>query len=337
MIQYFHIKENSQVPKYKQLADSIIAHISSGKVGIDTKLPSVKALSSELSLSRETVFKGLNLVSEKGIITSKNRKGYYVTKTNTNIDFRVFFMLDKITSFKEKIYDGLRFNLEKNSEVDIFFHHSNKKVFKSIIIENLNSYTHFVISTFFKEDITDVLNLIPENKLIIIDKYEPNIKKAHSQIFQDFSQDIYNSLCSAHSIISKYSELCLVAPKSAPHRTYVLKGFNQYSNKNKTKCSVIEFAKRNTLKSDTAYLLIGIKNDDLVEIIKFCKENNYTLGNEVGVISYNDTQLKEVLEGGITVISTDFKQMGRRVAAVIKNNEKVIEANSSKLILRKSL
>jgi DNA-binding LacI/PurR family transcriptional regulator len=46
----------------------------------------------------------------------------------------------------------------------------------------------------------------------------------------------------------------------------------------------------------------------------------YTLGKDIGIISYNDTPLKELL--GITVISTDFNIMGETAASMILNNEK---------------
>ncbi len=74
-----------------------------------------------------------------------------------------------------------------------------------------------------------------------------------------------------------------------------------------------------------------------MKIIKFCRKNNYTLGDEIGVISYNETQLKEILEGGITVISTDFFKMGQRTAEIINNNETIIEVNPSEIIVRNSI
>ena len=47
--------------------------------------------------------------------------------------------------------------------------------------------------------------------------------------------------------------------------------------------------------------------------------------------------LKEIVEGGITTISTDFKKMGNRLAQMIINNEKLKIENPNALILRESL
>lgn len=337
MLKDIKIDNNSDIPKYKQLADAIIQYIDFDKPNLNEKLPSVHNFAKELDVSRETVFRALNIVSEKGIIKSTNRKGYFIQKTNIQIDYRVFFMLDKMTSFKEEIYDTLRKELGGKSEIEIYFHHNNKKVFKSLIEQNINSYSHFVISTFFDEDVSEILNLIPEGKLIIIDQKEPNIKIKHSQIFQDFENDIYEMLSEAQERISVYNRICLVAPSTAPHRNAILKGFDKFCKEKDTTNFVLEHNKLQTVQNGVVYILIGFKNDDLVKIIKYCREQNYQLGKEIGVISYNETQLKEILEGGITVISTDFKQMGTRVAQVIKNNEQVIERNPSRIIVRNSL
>ena len=49
-----------------------------------------------------------------------------------------------------------------------------------------------------------------------------------------------------------------------------------------------------------------------MNLINQIRINEYTLGKEIGVISYNETPLKDLL--GITVISTDFNQMGATAA-----------------------
>ena len=67
-------------------------------------------------------------------------------------------------------------------------------------------------------------------------------------------------------------------------------------------------------------LFITIEENDLVNLINQIREYEFELGQDVGVISYNDTPLKALL--GITVISTDFKMMGELAAHMILNKEK---------------
>ena len=67
------------------------------------------------------------------------------------------------------------------------------------------------------------------------------------------------------------------------------------------------------------------------------KNQNFILGQDIGIISYNDTLLKEIVEGGITTISTDFNEMGKRLAEMILNKEQVKIENPNKLIIRNSI
>ena len=55
-------------------------------------------------------------------------------------------------------------------------------------------------------------------------------------------------------------------------------------------------------------LSITIKEFDLVNLVKQIRDDEFVMGKDICIISYNDTPLKELL--GITVITTDFNVMG---------------------------
>jgi len=59
-----------------------------------------------------------------------------------------------------------------------------------------------------------------------------------------------------------------------------------------------------------------------VNLIKNCRAAKLKLGKDVGIISYNDTPLKEILSDGISVISTDHARMGETAARLILDNKK---------------
>ena len=84
-------------------------------------------------------------------------------------------------------------------------------------------------------------------------------------------------------------------------------------------------------------LYVVLDDQNLIRIIKKIKENKFVLAKDIGIISFNDTILKEVVEDGITTISTDFNVMGERLAQMILNNEQIRIENTSSLILRKSI
>ncbi|MGF1558692.1 MAG: GntR family transcriptional regulator [Flavobacteriaceae bacterium] len=340
MIEKIKIDKTDKTPKYLQLAQSISTLIDFGILKINDQIPSVQRLAEHLNLSRETVFKALGMLSEKGILIPVKRKGYFIQKSNITIDNRVLLMLDKMTPFKEEIYNALRNTLSDKSEVEIFLHHGNNQLFKSIIQENINNFNYFVISTFLDQSDSEaiaILNSIPNGKLILIDKFEKEVKKTQSQIYQDFESNIFESLMEIKEILLKYKEIILVAPEIAPHRFPVIEGFKNFCEQNLFNFSIIEKENIDTIQTNTLYLLTGAKEDNLVKIIKFCRNKGYSLGKEIGIISYNETQMKEILEGGITVISTNFYQMGVKAAQLIINRTFAIEANPSRIIVRNSI
>ena len=62
------------------------------------------------------------------------------------------------------------------------------------------------------------------------------------------------------------------------------------------------------------------------------------IGADVGVISYNDSLLKQVIGGGISTLSTDFARMGAEAARCISEQRThTALVNPSKLTIRTSL
>ena len=84
-------------------------------------------------------------------------------------------------------------------------------------------------------------------------------------------------------------------------------------------------------------MFILVNDRDLVDVLKQAEKQEFTPGKEFGIISYNDTPLKEILAGGITTLSTDFKLMGKTMASLISRKGIETIDNSWILNIRKSL
>lgn len=78
---YIEVNNDSIVPKYIQIVDSITESISQNALKQGDILPSVRALCKEYSLSQDTVVKAYNELKKRGIIKSITSKGYYVTSS----------------------------------------------------------------------------------------------------------------------------------------------------------------------------------------------------------------------------------------------------------------
>ena len=75
----FILNNNDPVSLYKQLYNQIREHIISGKLPADSRLPSVRNMAVELSVSRNTVEGAYQELCTEGYIHSKSRSGYFVS------------------------------------------------------------------------------------------------------------------------------------------------------------------------------------------------------------------------------------------------------------------
>jgi DNA-binding transcriptional regulator YhcF (GntR family) len=323
--------------KYMHLADRIVGQIKSGALNINDQIPSVNQLSVDFNMSKSTVLMGLNHLSEKGIIESVYRKGYFVRKSQIDHDYRIFFLMDTLTVFKEELYQAFYNQLKDRADIDVFFHNYNYWMFERLIKENLHYYTHFVIISILEEDVSSIINQIPPEKRIILDYNEEGLTGNYSAVYQDFEGDLYSALRDVKERIEKYKRLVLVLPDRVFYGHLVKAGFQKFCEEFNQPNTIINKIRDEDFAAGDVYITLNRYDIDDVNIIKLIHKRKLKLGKDVGLISYNDLYMKEVLEGGLTVISTDFRRMGEEGARLILEGRIAKIRNPSKLIIRNSL
>ena len=85
------------------------------------------------------------------------------------------------------------------------------------------------------------------------------------------------------------------------------------------------------------HVYIALDDSSLISIIKKVKEKKFKIKRDIGIISFNESPLKEIIEGGITTISTNFSMMWKKLAAMIESNNRTLIENEIKLISRNSI
>jgi len=327
---FISIDENSRIPKYRQIVDSIIYNISIGNLAMEEKIPSINNFSEEFYLSRDTVEKAYNILKERKIITSIRGKGNYVSRTKLLSKKNILFLVNKLSSYKLAIFNSFINAFGTSAHIDLHIYHCEESLFLNLLEKYKSAYDFYVIMPHFKtEDLKHVsftesainaVKKIPKEKLIILDNAKFSIEGTHNEIFQDFENDIYNALKEGFTKISKYKKVILIYPDKAiyPYPRRILNGFRKFCIEKEMNFEILDEVYDDMIlkKGD---LFITIEESDLVNLVKQIKDEEFILGKEIGIISYNDTPLKDLL--GITVISTDFKIMGEMAAQMIINNK----------------
>lgn len=187
------INTNSSTSLYMQIYTYIKNEIVSGNIQSGAKLPSIRALSEDMNISKNTIDGAYQQLLAEGYIKSKNRSGFFVQ----NIDKELF---KKLEQYKSSIQN----NPEKSQEI-INYDFSNGQV-------DLDSFPF----TTFRRIISKCI-LPTEKDLLLYGEHKGDIG-LRTQI----AKYIYQSrgvVCSPHQILigagtqQSLSMLCLILSK----------------------------------------------------------------------------------------------------------------------------
>jgi DNA-binding transcriptional regulator YhcF (GntR family) len=327
------IDPKSSQPKYRQIIDSVINAIDRKALKKGDKVPSINQICADFNLSRDTVMVAFNELKAKGIVHSQPGKGYYISTTEIQHEEKVFVLFDELNAFKEDLYNALIDSLKGKANVEVYFHYFNYKVFKQLITDSIGHYTSYVIMPAAFDNTSHLLAKLPANKVFILDRLKPDLKR-YPGIYQDFELDFYEALQDGLPYLKKYRKLFFVNPGGKEPQERV-NGFIKVCAEHQVNGTVLKSLHGLRPSLYEAYFLISDR--DLVELVKTAKRYKYKLGKKFGIVSFNDTMLKEVVAGGITTISTDFNEMGKSLAEMVLHKRKGHIKNPSRLIIRNSL
>ena len=315
---FIHIDEYSATPKYLQLSNAIIKAVEEGKLEKESLLPSINELSYMLDISRDTAEKGYKYLKKIGVISSVPGKGYYISSTDVKRKLKVFLLFNKLSSHKKIVYDAFIAALGDDVAVDFYIYNNDFTLFKRFLTNKKEDYSHYVIIPHFiegEEYARDLINTIPKDKLILLDKKIPGIDGDYAAAYEDFEKNIYDALEQARSHLGKYHTLKIIFPKRSYFPKEILEGFHRFSQQYAFSHKVVSNIVDEPIQPGEVF--ISLMEDDLVVLVERIIELKYKVGEEVGVISYNETPLKKIILNGITTISTDFRFMGTAAAHLI--------------------
>ena len=245
-----------------------------------------------------------------------------------------------------RLYNSFVNNIGLNAHISLHIYHCDESLFLNLINKHLGGYDYYVVMSHFKDDqmryvestpkVIEAINRIPKNKLILLDNQFSQVKGEYINIYQDFKLDIYDSLNKGIDKLSKYKKLILVYPSKSvyPYPKDIIFGFKKFCVEHFFNFEVIDEIYED-MEFHTPECFILIEEMDLVYLVKQTREKKLKLGKDIGIISYNKTPLKDLLD--ITVMCTDFKKMGKDVVELILQNKKEKFKNNFTFTDRNSL
>jgi DNA-binding transcriptional regulator YhcF (GntR family) len=333
----FRIDGRRKEPKSKQIINSVTEAVKKEILQIGERLPSLNNVSFELDVSKDTVQRAYIGLCERGIIESVPGKGFYVKSKPSDTALKILLVFNKLTAYKKTIYNAFVRTMNTQASIDFHVHDYDPQRFENIIKTHLDRFDYYVIMPFFyhyDKKIVDLFKLIPKDKLVLVNKDVQFLDYNYPVIYEDFENDICEALLPVLNEIRTYNRIVLVYPLDPTSNREIISGFEKFCRINQLLHEVHIGMSDINLEEKDLYIIMD--DDDLAEFIKICKDKNFRIGTDIGIISYNETVLKEVLMEGITVISTDFNYMGEELARMILASETKKIKNPFRMIRRKS-
>lgn len=330
---YLTLDRKSSLTKKKQIINSIEQAIITKKIKKGDKLPSINSLKIRLSISRDTVLDAYGDLKRRGIIISVAGKGYYLKNEKITVQKRIFLLFDEINLFKENLYNSFINNLKHEFEVDTYFHHFNFDFFRNMILNNVGNYSHYVIMPANFKKTKDILAHIEADRVFLLDQL-PNGMKNYAAVYQNFEMGVNKNLVLLNDKIINYKKIILIYDfKKQPEA--ILRGFTRYCKEYDKPFKILH--SKDDINIRKNYVYMTLDDSSLISIIKQVKEKKFKIKRDIGIISFNESPLKEIIEGGITTISTNFSMMGKKLALMIESNNRTSIENEIKLISRNSI
>jgi DNA-binding transcriptional regulator YhcF (GntR family) len=330
------INEFSATPKYQQVVNSVITSIRKDNLKVGDMLPSINEVSFEFDVSRLTVEKGYNELRKMGIVQAIQGKGYFIASTSIKQNLRILLLFNKLSTHKKTIYDAFVKNLPQEATIDFYVYNNDYTLFKRLLDHPKENYTHYVIIPHFSENEQKALQLIdelPKEKLILVGKKPNGVCGEYRAVYENFEKDIYQALTHALIALRKYHTLKIIFPENSYSASEIVKGFVSFCQDHAFQSKIV----RSDEFIGEGELYITLTEEDLVQILEKVIALEWTLGKQIGLISYNETPLKKFIMNGITTISTDFECMGATAANLVLSSSQAQIENPFYLTLRASV
>ncbi len=108
------VNQQSKIPIFKQLIESIKLMIASGELGKGEQLPSVRELAVSLSLNPNTVMKSYKELEREGFVKTKMGKGVFVNENLSDLEINRLKKKILFQKIDEMVETAKMLNIDKN-------------------------------------------------------------------------------------------------------------------------------------------------------------------------------------------------------------------------------
>ena len=319
----FHIDTSGKDPIYKQLVSQVERGVREGRLPVGELLPSMNELAAQMDISRETVKKAYGILVDKGLIVPKQGKGFFAADPESGGRPHVLFLIDKFSVYKQILFNAFAERLGEKAEVTIVNHNQSLDLLEYYLDNNLDQYDYYVLTPHFpldkdsQERAVRQLMRIPNRKLIMLDRLQPGYPGNFGAVYQDFENDIYAGLMQGLALGARIKRLRVITLPSSLYGQEIRKGVSRFAAEQQIPLEFLTAAPDDIRPEDTFLVLNSQLDAGLVVLARKIREARLEIGRQVHIVSYNEFDMNELVLGGLTTVSADFREMGKLAAEMI--------------------
>lgn len=318
------INAGSDVPAYRQFVDAVVRNVENGTYSAGLRMPSLNEMAGILGISKETVYKAYSSLCSIGVLSSSRGRGYFVSdRENGTTSVLILLselnpnMMTIVMSFMQKVGDRVK--------VTIKFHNQDPDIFKNYVNVEFGRYDYYVVFPHFdpdrlsQEQITAILNGIPPERLIVMDRYLPGLGKSTGASYQYIFGDVCDCL-GDQGVLSdfrRYNRLKSLPVYTSLYGKEVNEALRLFCGRNHIPYEEVRRQDLKVFRGDVFFIYgcsLGYEVEALAETIKAA---DMVVGKDVGIICFDDFQVNGIVLGGLTTLSTDYVEMGENAADMI--------------------
>ncbi|MCY7350372.1 MAG: GntR family transcriptional regulator [Cytophagaceae bacterium] len=330
------IDDNIRMPKFMQVVNGILMNIETGLFKPGDRLPSINETSVDCYLARATVEKAYTSLLKSGHLTSLYRKGFFVAERQ-GIK-RVLFLVSKLNQSNRAIFNSISERLGKAYKVDIYTYEYRRDYLCEILEKQAGNYQHFVLMPHYfgeSDAIKASLQKIPNKRIIILDESGSLSSPTCSSVQFGCGVQFQRLLDQNARLFTKYQRLTFVATDQEYIHADWYKAVLNFSAQYNIDCQIVDEFSEAPVEKGMAYILFD--DQDLLTCVKETTRRQLRLGTDVGLVAFNDDGYKELLAGGISVITIDVPALARLTTELIIDQQKRQAYIPMKFIRRASL
>ncbi|ERJ61327.1 GntR family transcriptional regulator [Sphingobacterium paucimobilis] len=321
------VNHSSKTPLYKQVVQEIKELITKKVWKEGHLLPSMNQLCESLQVSKETVKKAYSILRADGFIDAAHGKGFFVKKIKKQA-LKVLVLFDVLSFYKKELFESFSEHMDSNTEFTIRLFNQEIDLFEKFILENLGQFDYYVITPHLpltpkiQARVISILKKIPNRQLVLLDRDLDGLPGNFISIYQDFENDVYEGLQQATEAISRYPKLNIFTMKGSLYGKLLHKGIQHYCEEQKINHAFFDQKIPDKLTAGESYFILsGQLENELIQMARMAKAQKLKIGKDIGILSYNESAINEIILNGLSVLSTDFKEMGKEAAIAIKEDK----------------